>query len=280
MRNRRQRPRAVRILRAVAFPALVGALGTMLLSSGPLEAQATETRVMIRAVAHDAKIIGSGVGGARITVVDALTGEVLAQGVQEGGTGDTRAIMMQPRERGTGVYDTDGAAGFLAELDLEEPTRVRIEAEGPLGTPHATQRASRTMDLVPGAHVLGDGVILELYGFIVELLEPTSSPGDREGETLAIRARVTMLCGCPTEPGGLWDSDRYTIEARIVDADGRVLESTSLAFAGETSVYGGEISVPEGEDLALRVVAMDPDRANFGMVERRFDELGAGQSSE
>lgn len=260
--------------------ALMGVLGASLLHGGPTAAQGTETRVMIRAVAHDAKLIGSGVGGARITVVDALTGEVLARGLQEGGTGDTRAIMMRPRERGGSVYDTDGAAGFLAELELEEPTRVRIEAEGPLGMPHATQRASRTMDLVPGVHVLGDGVILELYGFTVELLEPTSSPGDREGETLHVRARITLLCGCPTEPGGLWDSDRYTIEARIVDQDGRVLESTPLGFAGETSVYEGGIPVPEGEDLALQVVAMDADRANFGMVERRFDELGAGQSSD
>jgi len=157
---------------------------------------------------------------------------------------------------------------------------VRIEAEGPLEPPHATQRASRTLDLVPGRHVRGEGIVLELYGFIVELLEPTSSPGDREGRTLPVRARVRMLCGCPTEPGGLWDSNGYTIEARIVDEDGAVLETAPLEFAGETSVYEGEIAVPEGEGLALQVLAIDADRANFGMVERRFDELGAGQSSD
>lgn len=246
----------------------------------PVQAQGTETRVMIRAVAHDAKLIGSGVGGARITVVHALTGDVLAQGLQEGGTGDTRAIMMEPRERGESIYDTEGAAGYLAELVLEGPTRVRIEAEGPLGTPHATQRASRTMDLVPGKHVLGDGVVIELYGFTVELLEPTENPSEFEGESMPVRARVTMLCGCPTEPGGIWDSDDYTIEARIVDAEGRVLESAPLGFAGETSEYEGEIAVPEGDGLSLQVLAMDAGTANFGMVARDFDELGAGQGSE
>jgi len=243
-------------------------------------AQGTPTRVMVRAVANDAKIIGSGVGGARITVVDARTGALLARGVQAGGTGSTRKIMVEPRERGETVYDADGAAGFVAELELEEPTLVRIEAEGPLGTPHATRRASRTMLLVPGKDVLGDGVVLTLYGFTVELLEPTSDPSESAGERIPVRARVTMLCGCPTEPGGLWNSDEYTIEARIVDGEGTVLEKAPLSYAGTTSTYRGRIRVPSGEGLSLQVLAMDPGKANFGQVRLRFDEIGAGQSSE
>lgn len=229
------------------------------------------TRVMIRATSHDAKIIGSGVGGARITVTDTRTGRVLARGVQEGGTGDTEKLVIRPRERAAEVHDTEGAAGYMAELELTEPTRVRIEAEGPLGTPHATQRASRTMLLVPGRHVLGDGVILQLYGFTVELLEPSSDVGLLSGTEVPVRARVTMLCGCPTEPGGLWDADEYEIEVRIVGQDGRVLESEPLEFAGETSVYEGRITVPDGHrGLKLQVLAMDPAKANFGMVERRL----------
>jgi hypothetical protein len=240
------------------------------------------TRVMIRAVAHDAKIIGSGAGGARISVFDARTGSLLARGMQEGGSGDTRKLVTEPRARGASVYDTEEAAGFLAELQLEGPTQVRIEAEGPLGNPSATQRVTRTMLLVPGQDVLGDGVILELYGFAVELLEPSSDLTNTSGSDLQVRARVTMLCGCPTEPGGIWDSSDYTIEARIVQ-DGQVLRTASLAYAGEASTYQGVISVPavaSEEGLSLQVLAMDAARANFGMVERRFDEMGSGQSSE
>lgn len=240
------------------------------------------TRVMIRTVAHDAKIIGSGVGGARISVFDARTGTLLARGMQEGGSGDTRKLVTEPRARGASVYDTEEAAGFLAELQLEGPTQVRIEAEGPLGNPAATQRVTRTMLLVPGQDVLGDGVILELYGFNVELIEPSSDLTHASGSDLSIRARVTMLCGCPTEPGGTWDSSGYTIEARIVQ-DGQVLETAPLAYAGEASTYEGVISVPavaSEAGLSLQVLAMDAARANFGMVERRFDEMGSGQSSE
>ncbi|MGD2218492.1 MAG: hypothetical protein PVJ64_17170, partial [Gemmatimonadales bacterium] len=104
--------------------ALLLALGTGVANA---EAQ-TPTRIMIRVVAHDAKIIGSGVGGARVTVVDAETGAFLAEGVQQGGTGDTELIMSTPHARDMTVYDTEGAAGFLAELEIAEPRVVVISA--------------------------------------------------------------------------------------------------------------------------------------------------------
>ena len=255
---------------------LVGAALVLLPAS--VMTQGTLTRIMIRVVSHDAKIIGSAVGGARITVRYARTGSLLARGEQEGGTGDTQRLVVEPRARGERVFDTKGAAGFVAEIYLAGPTQVRIEAEGPLGTAQASQRISRTMLLVPGQDVLGEGVILELYGFTVELLEPSGELHDAPGSEIAVRARVTMLCGCPTEPGGLWDSADYTIEARIV-RDDTVLETATLTYAGETSIYEGRITVPAEEGLRLQILAMDPSQGNFGMFERPFDEEGTGQSS-
>jgi hypothetical protein len=273
-----------RVLRssvAAVGKGVVSFLAAVAICSSPtsLKAQEATTQVMIRATSHDAKIIGTGVGGARISVYNALTGSLLARGMQEGGTGSTPNIMVEPRVRGQSVYDTEGAAGFLAELELAQPTQVRIEAEGPLGTPHATQRVTRTMLLVPGQHVLGDGVILELHGFTVELLEPSSDLTNAAGTDLSVRARVTMLCGCPTAPGGLWDSNHYSIEARIVQ-DGTVLETADLVFSGETSIYEGTIHAPTEDGLALQVLAMDPVKGNFGMAERSFDEEFRGQSSD
>ena len=254
--------------------------GTAVAAPHALRAQETRaTQLMIRATSHDTKIIGTGVGGVRISVFDARTGSLLARGIQEGGTGSTPMLVEEPRVRGASVYDTDGAAGFLAELELDEPTQVRIEAEGPLGTPHASQRVTKTMLLVPGHDVLGDGVILVLQGFTVELIEPLGDLTRAVGAELPVEARVTMLRGCPTEPGGVWASNDYTIEARVV-RDGTVLESAALAFSGETSIYEGRISVPAGEGLTLQVLAMDPGKGNFGMVERSFDEEYRGQSSD
>jgi hypothetical protein len=132
------------------------------------------------------------------------------------------------------------------------------------------------MLVVPGQHVLGDGIILEMYGFTVEVIEPSTDLTRAGGQEVLVRARVTMLCGCPTEPGGIWDSTDYTIEARIV-LEGEVVEMVTLVFAGETSIYEGQITVPASvEGLSLQVLAMDAAKGNFGMFERTFEALGGG----
>ncbi len=228
------------------------------------ETSSAVTRVMIRVVSRDAKIIGSGVGGVRVRVVDAKTGEVLAEGVQEGGTGDTQLIMSTAHGRGMKVFDTEGAAGFLAELRLNEPTIVTISAVGPLGHPQATQSASKQMLIMPGGHVEGDGVILELHGFIVEILQP--EPLVPAAGTLDVRARVRMMCGCPLTPGGMWNSDRIAIEARLW-ADGKIVARAPLSFAGEASLFSGKLPVPGGQkwrDVELEVAAAQPETQNFG----------------
>ncbi len=226
--------------------------------------QAVTTRVMIRVVSRDAKIIGSGVGGAMVRVANAQTGELLAEGKQGGGTGETTLIMSTPHARGMTVYDTEGAAGFLAELSLSEPTIVNISAVGPLGHPQAIQSASKQMLLMPGGHIEGDGVILELHGFVVEILQP--EPLVPAAGTLGIRARVRMMCGCPLTPGGMWNADRIAIEARLW-ADGKIVARSALAFAGQESLFSGKLAVPASQswrDLELEVVASQPDTQNFG----------------
>src|SRR5580704_5273905 len=181
----------------------------LLISVSPLLAQTggKETKVMIRATARDAKVSGTHVGGARITVKDVATGEILAQGMQQGGTGDTDTIMKKPRTRGMALYNTPDASGFLAVLHLDKPTVVEISAEGPLGNAQATQRSSKTLLLVPGEDVMGDGILLEIHGFIITALAPLQDAKVKAGSPFEVRATVTMACGCPTEPDGLWDAN-------------------------------------------------------------------------
>ena len=232
------------------------------------------TKVMIRVVSHDAKVIGSGVGGARVTVREVETGKLLASGVQEGGTGSTDLIMRRPRERGRPVYEAAGAAGFLAELMIGEPTRVEIVGEGPLGTPEAIQRTTKTMLVVPGEDVLGEGVILELNGFTVVI--DSLPDGVEHGRPVPVIATVTMLCGCPFSPGGLWDSDRISVVAEVLH-DGRSVSRTPLSYAGPgskagleggRSSFGGWLTLDEPGDYQIRVLAKDPERGNFGVSTR------------
>ncbi|UCC72478.1 MAG: hypothetical protein JSV86_19280 [Gemmatimonadota bacterium] len=251
-----------RLTPALAF-AFALALGT-----GPAECLAqTPTRVMVRVVARDAKIIGSGVGGAKVTVVNAETGAILAEGLHGGGTGNTQLIMNTAHARGMTVYDTEGTAGFLAELDISEPTIVNISAAGPLGYPQAVQTATKQMLVVPGRHVEGDGVVLELHGFIVEIQEP--EPLTPVEDVIDVRVRVRMMCGCPIEPGGLWDAADKEFAARL-KADGAVVASVNLQFAGRTSMFRGRVPVPEsarGKDLTLEVLVSEPGSQNFGRHE-------------
>lgn len=231
--------------------------------STPAFAAGVATKVMVRAVSRDAKIIGTHVGGAKITIRDASTGAVLAEGMQMGGTGNTQKIIVEPRQRHATVYDTEGAAGYLATLDLERPTMVEITAEGPLGHPQATAKTSKTLLLFPGKDVLGEGVLLEIHGFIVEPVGISSDDAIHAGQPLAVRATVVMACGCPTEPGGLWDSNHIQVVALLLKGSEPVAE-TELAFAGETSHYSGSLDIPSAGDYTLELRASDPSNANFG----------------
>jgi hypothetical protein len=233
-------------------------------ASGFLPNEVVPTRVMVRVVSRDGKIIGSGVGGARVRITQAESGELLAEGKQEGGTGDTERIMHPtPEERGY-RYDTEGAAGFQAELRLTEPTFVTITGSGPLDYPQATGTGSKTLLLLPGHHVEGDGILLELNGFIVEVISP--EPVDQVEGDVPVRARVRLMCGCVLEPGGLWDSETKVFLARL-KANGEVVSTSSLHFSGQASVFEGAVSVPttaQGAELELEVVAADSIMGNFG----------------
>ncbi len=171
------------------------------------------------------------------------------------------------------VYDTDGAAFFVAELTLTRPTLVNISALGPLNHPQAIQSATKKLLVMPGGHIGGDGVILELHGFIVEIQSP--EPLTPVGRSFQVKARVRMMCGCPLTPGGMWDSSGVVIVARL-KADGAVVSESSLSYAGQPSIFGGTVSVPAealGHDLELEVLASDPATGNFG---RHAAPLGTG----
>lgn len=174
-------------LSLLAFPAIFF-LAVHAFSGGKVP-----TKVVVRVVSKDAKVIGSGVGGAAVRIVNSETGETLAQGTQEGGTGDTDRIMMKARARGETVYGTPGAASFSAEILLDRPTRAEIQVEGPLGYAQAMQRGSKTVTLIPGKDITGEGVVIELDGLIVNIRNPAVGGFFKRGEAVKVEAEVKML---------------------------------------------------------------------------------------
>ena len=151
------------------------------------------TTLRVRVVSCDAKVIGSLVGGCRITVRDVESGVILARGEHLGGSGDTGAIMKAPRQRGGVVFDTPGTAHFEARLNIADPTLVEVSAEGPLAFPHAIQSTTRTTWVIPGEDVRGEGLVMELNGFIVDILKPQGVDVLHSGAPVRLEAGVRFL---------------------------------------------------------------------------------------
>ena len=179
-------------MKFILFPLL---FSSMICSMVPFSFSADKipTKIIVRVVSRDAKVIGSGVGGALVRIKNLETGGILAQGKQEGGTGDTERIMVKPRQRGEPVYGTPESAFFQAGIPLSKPTQVEVYAEAPLGYPQSIQKGTKTLMLIPGKHILGEGVVMELNGLIVNILEPVSTMGLKGGNKVRVKAEVRML---------------------------------------------------------------------------------------
>ncbi len=253
---------------AIAVASLVAIAGCVS-SQGPRTSSITRpvtTKVTTHVVTHDAKLIGSAVGGVRVVIRDAATNSVLAEGVHSGSTGDTRRIMQEPRSRNDTIYTAPGGARYETSISISTPTMVDISAEGPLAYPDQMARTSKRLMLLPGRDVGGDGVVLELHGFIIDLMSPDTTQALPSSSSLNVRARVRMLCSCPTEPGGMWEVKDVT--ARLI-RDSTVVRETKLRYSGQQSEYTGELGRVDAGVYRLEVLAAAPASATFGFVQRR-----------
>jgi hypothetical protein len=172
--------------------------------------------------------------------------------------------MKKPHTRGMTVFSAGDTSGYLAVLHLEKPTVVEVSAEGPLGNAQATQRSSKTLLLVPGEDVLGEGILLEIHGFIITPLAPLPDAKVKAGSPFEVRATVTMACGCPTEPDGLWDANKIRVVARLL-RNGKVESEIPMTYAGVQNTFHVDVPNAAPGPMELQVLAMDPGSANFGM---------------
>ncbi|TDT43115.1 hypothetical protein DES49_0925 [Halospina denitrificans] len=248
------------------FRSIIMGLATALLMAVAGSATAEDTDITIRVLSKDAKFIGTSMGGMRVTLRDAHTGELLSEGVTAGGTGDTSKIMHKDGGRRILMAD-DSAASFETTLDLEEPRLVEAEVYGPLGQPQAAHRASATQWVIPGGDLsVGDGWVIELPGFVVNILEPAAAQGwsSAEMDSVKVTANVMMMCGCPITPDGLWDANRYEV-GMTVTRDGETVAEQSMNYAGKASHFEGEVPVDEAGVYEVTVHAYDPHNGNTGV---------------
>jgi hypothetical protein len=169
------------------------------------------------------------------------------------------------------VLSTPDAAVWAATLDLDRPRRLKVTARGPGAQRQAQAEVSTTWWVIPGKHVTGgDGILLELPGFAVDVLSPAnhSRPGSAP-QTVEITANVTMMCGCPITPGGLWDAEKYEIRA-VIHKDDEVVEMVPMEYAGTASRFRATWTAAEPGTYRVTVYAFDAANGNAGLDETVF----------
>lgn len=231
-----------------------------------LNAFATDTKIMVRAKARDAKFVGSSLGGAYVQITNVKNGQLLAEGLTSGSTGNTSLIMKTPHERYTSIAD-DTTAGFLATIAIEAPTFVRIEVRSPYQYKNAQVQASTELWLLPGKHILGDGIVLEIPGFIVDILKPTTHQyiplSSLENNQLEVKANIVMMCGCVIDKGGLWDSEDIEVTG-LLKRNGDPYKEVRLTHSSRNT-FETSIPMTEQGQYELTVYAYNAKSGNTGV---------------
>ncbi len=229
------------------------------------EVFAVPTRIMVRAKAKDAKFIGTSMGGAYVRITDFLSGRLLADGYTSGSTGNTDVIMRQPHAR-NGNLSNDETAGYLATLDIEKPVFVTIEVLAPVNDRQARALATTQIWVVPGKHVEGDGIILEIPGMVVNITTPQmhqSLATTNANTNVTVTAHVVMMCGCPISEGGMWDSNDIEVKAMIYQEDG--LKKVVPLVLKSTNTFEGKIPISVDGLYEVIVYAYNAKTGNTGL---------------
>lgn len=244
---------------------IIASLLTGALAAAALPAVAEPTQVEVRVLARGAKFIGGYSASARVVLSDADTGEVLAQGLTQGSTGDTRRIL------GGGVdgdkrLSSDDAAVFRTTLALEHARRVTASVTGPLSQPQAATTVTSTQWLLPGRDVRqGDGWLLELPGLIVDLVEPAAFHWAERDRELPLQAVVTMMCGCALSVDGPWRAADTEVDYQVT-VNGKRQPKQRMRYDAASGRYLGTLLPREAGIHEIEVQAWEGPHNNAGVA--------------
>lgn len=245
---------------------------SLLFCAAQLSAQTT--RVVVRAKAKDAKFLPATLG-VHVAIKNNMTGEVLAKGWAVGGSGNTDVIMAESIRRGQQLAD-ENTSKFEASLELSEPTFVDIEVYASANRKNGTRKVTTQIWLIPGKHILGDGIVLEIPGFIVDVLSPTTQQyirlTDIKQGKLTLKASITMACGCVISKGGTWDAERFTIKA-VIRCNGKDKGELPLQITNLWNNFEADIPMSEKGDYLVYVYAYDQKTGNTGLDKVNFTIL-------
>ncbi len=253
------------MMRRRPVAACVALLGLMLAAP----ASAVPTEVHVRVLSQGAKFIGSSMGGVEVILRDVHTGEPLAGGLVQGSTGDTARIM-GGRPRGEAL-SSEGAAVWKGVIDLPVPRLIEVVARGPVAQPQAMVTVTSQRWVLPGRGVtIGDGWLLELPGLVVDAVDPAAHEQLEKGtKSRRLAVNVSMLCGCPITPGGMWDANGFDVRATVRAPGGGVSE-VKLGFGGRTGLFTGDLPLGAAGAYVVTVTAFDEKTGATGVDRTSF----------
>jgi len=231
----------------------------------PFSALAEPTDITVRVIARNAQYVGDLIDGAFVTIIDAASGEVFAQGITAGSAGNPKRTMQTARKRGEPMAAKNDAK-FVATLEIDRPSYLQVTAYGPLDRRFSANRASATQWVIPGKHVTGgDGWVLELAGLLVAPnVAATSVPLAQARNGIELEAEVMLMCGCPIKPGFYWDAKDYEVAAIVYRGDDE-FSRFPLSYAGAASEFAGQFETQIPGVYEFTVYAYDAASGNTGV---------------
>lgn len=232
---------------------------------------AIETKIIVRVKAKDGKFIGSSLGGAYIIIRNKTNQQIIAEGKTAGTTGDSEIVLKKNRQRHD-PYADDGAAKFLASVDINEPVFITIEVVTPYNHKQSQVHAVSEMWLIPGKHIIGDGVIVEVSGYIIDILSPRTHNyiplNSINDKPFKVQANIVLMCGCIITKGGYWNGDEMEVIA-IVKKDGVELKRVSMQIIS-ANLFEGFLDIKEKGDYEFTVYAYSQKTGNTGVDKVNF----------
>ena len=118
--------------------------------------------------------------------------------------------------------------------------------------------------LVPGQAAVGDGFVVELPGLVVDVTDPAAHQRQPAGASIPLAVHVALMCGCPIEPGGIWDAARFEVRASI-RRDDQPAGEVRLAYGGRTGLFTGAFVPATPGAYVVTVTAVDSRTGAVGV---------------
>lgn len=230
-----------------------------------------ETNFAVTVKARDGSFIGSAAGGAEIVIRDRRTGDIIVHGATYGDSGDTAKLMADTHKRDEVLVDKT-TAKFQFSIEIFEPTPVTVSATGPLGQGQALATVSEDMILIPGKdYTAGNGIMLELPGFAVDVLSPSSGKVEKldTKKPVPVVVNVLKMSGEAIAPGTKWVPERYEVEARVYKDDVFVALAP-LSYGGQPGMFTQNLKLPSAGVYRVVVTAFDKETKEAGMDSASF----------